>query len=188
MPFGSAYIINNLSIDPKHLTVLFFLTGVSSIVIMPLVGRLSDKIDKFKLFTIGSLVAVIMINIYTNLPPIPLWQLITINIILFMGIMSRMIPSTTLTSAIPETKDRGAFMSLNGSLQQMAGGIAAVSAGLIVTQKTKTSPLENYPVLGIVVSVVILVCLFFVYRVSVMVKKKIATKEVKPDQVPVMAE
>jgi Na+/melibiose symporter-like transporter len=105
-----------------------------------------------------------------------------------MGIMSRMIPSTTLTSAIPEMKDRGAFMSFNGSLQQMAGGIAAVSAGLIVTQKTKTSPLENYPVLGIVVSVVILVCLFLVYRVSVMVKKKIATKEVKPDQVPVMAE
>ena len=188
MPFGSAFVINNLGIAPEHLTLLFFLTGISSIIIMPLVGRLSDKIDKFKLFTIGSIVAIVMINIYTNLPPVPLWQLISINILLFMGIMSRMIPSTTLTSAIPEMKDRGAFMSLNGSLQQMAGGIAAVSAGLIVTQKTKTSPLENYPILGIVVSVVIIICLFFVYRVSVMVKKKIATKEVTPDQVPVTAE
>jgi predicted MFS family arabinose efflux permease len=27
MPFGSAFVINNLGIDPKHLTLLFFLTG-----------------------------------------------------------------------------------------------------------------------------------------------------------------
>ncbi len=40
-----------------------------------------------------------------------------------MGIMSRMVPSTILATAIPDMKDRGAFMSINSSLQQMAGGI-----------------------------------------------------------------
>jgi predicted MFS family arabinose efflux permease len=187
MPFGSAYVINNLNISPDHLTLLFLCTGIASIVIMPLVGRLSDKIDKFKLFTIGSVIAIVMILIYTNLPPIPLWELIAINVVLFMGIMSRIIPATTLTSAIPELRDRGAFMSINASLQQMAGGIAAVSAGLIVTQQTKTSPLQNYHILGFVVSIVIILCLFLVYRVSVMVKQRIATKQVQPTQVPVAA-
>jgi hypothetical protein len=43
---------------------------------------------------------------------------------MMMGIMSRMIPSSALTSAIPEMADRGAFMSINASLQQIAGGIA----------------------------------------------------------------
>ena len=63
-------------------------------------------------------------------------------------------------------------MSINSSLQQMAGGIAAIFAGLIVVQKTKTSPLEHYDTLGYVVSAVILICIYFLYRVSVLVKAK----------------
>jgi predicted MFS family arabinose efflux permease len=184
MPFGSAYVINNIHIDPKDLTSLFLATGLASIAIMPLVGRLSDRFDKFKLFTAGTVIAIIMVTIYTNLPPVPLWQVMVINVIMFMGIMSRMIPATTLTSAIPEMRDRGAFMSINASLQQMAGGIAAVCAGLIISQKTKTSPLEHYNILGYVVATVSIICLFLVYRVSVMVKKKITTKEVNPNEVP----
>ena len=187
MPFGSAFAINNVHIAPENLTILFFVTGVASIVIMPLVGRLSDKINKFTLFAIGSSISILMVLIYTNLGVIPLWQLLVINVILFMGIMSRMIPAGALTTAIPEMRDRGAFMSLNGSLQQMAGGIAAISAGFIVTQQSKTSPLEHYNILGIAVATVILICLFFVYRVSVLVKDQFAKKEIKTEQaVPVV--
>jgi predicted MFS family arabinose efflux permease len=113
-----------------------------------------------------------MILNYTNLVPVPMWQVVVINMIMFMGIMSRIIPATALTMSIPDMKDRGAFMSVNSSLQQMAGGIAALFAGLIVTQKDKTSPLEHYGILGIVVSVVIVISIFLIYRVSIMVKKK----------------
>jgi len=172
MPFGSAYLINNINITQQELPMVFMFTGLASIVIMPLVGKLSDRVDKFMLFTGGSVLAIILILIYTNLGPIPLWQVIVVNMVLFMGIMSRMIPATTLTMSVPDVKDRGAFMSVNASLQQMAGGIAALSAGLIVTQETKSSPLENYDILGIVVSVMIVVCIFFVYKVSELVKAK----------------
>lgn len=101
-----------------------------------------------------------------------MWQVVVINMIMFMGIMSRIIPATALTMSIPDMKDRGAFMSVNSSLQQMAGGIAALFAGVIVTQKDKTSPLEHYGILGIVVSVLIVISIFLIYRVSIMVKKK----------------
>ena len=171
MPFGSAYLINNIHITQEELPLVFMFTGLASIVIMPLVGKLSDQFDKFTIFAGGSILAIIMILIYVNLSPIPLWQIVVINMILFMGIMSRMIPATTLTMSLPDIKDRGAFMSVNASLQQMAGGIAALCAGLIVTQETKSSPLLHYDTLGVVVSVLIVICIFFVYRVSQMVKK-----------------
>ena len=93
-------------------------------------------------------------------------------ILLMMGIMSRMIPSTALTSAIPGIADRGAFMSINSSLQQLAGGVAALISGLIVTQKTKTSPIEHFDILGYVVAGVIICCIFFVYRMYVYVQAK----------------
>lgn len=172
MPFGSAYLINNIKITQAELPMVFMLTGVASIIMMPLIGKLSDKVDKFMVFSAGSALAIVLILIYTNLSPVPLWEVVVLNMILFMGIMSRMIPATTLTMSIPDMKDRGAFMSVNSSLQQVAGGIAALCAGLIVTQETKSSPLQHYDTLGLVVSVMVLICGIFVYRVNVMVKKK----------------
>src|SRR3954447_16845652 len=42
MPFGSAFAINNLKITQEQLPIMFMVSGVSSLVIMPLVGRLAD--------------------------------------------------------------------------------------------------------------------------------------------------
>lgn len=172
MPFGSAFAVNNLGVLQTELPLIFMLTGVSSLIFMPLVGKLSDRYDKFKIFAIGSVWAVIFTLIYTNLSVTPLYAIITLNILLFMGISSRMIPSATLTSAIPNLQDRGAFMSINSSLQQIAGGVATMLAGLIIVQKDKNSPLENYPILGIIGSVFILMTVWFIYRVYRIVKNK----------------
>lgn len=171
-PFGSAFLVNNIHISQLELPMVFFFTGLSVLFIMPIIGKLSDKVNKFWLFTGGSILSVIMIVIYTNLDPIPLWQIVVINMILFMGIMSRMVPATTLNTGIPEMKDRGAYMSVTSSLQQIAGGIAAVCAGFIVHQKTKTSPLENYDILGYVIAVITLCSIVLMWRVSQLVKSK----------------
>jgi len=177
MPFGSAFAINNLHITPKQLPVLFMVAGVSTLIVMPLVGKLSDKVDKFKIFVAGSVWMVIVVIAYTNLSVTPLWLVIIFNILMMIGIMSRMIPSGALTTSIPVMQDRGAFMSINASLQQIAGGIAAAIGGMIVVQHDKFSPLEHYNTLGYVVSAVTVVAIFLVYRVDVLVKKKL--KETK---------
>lgn len=177
MPFGSAFAINNLKITQDDLPLIYMITGIASLVIMPIVGRLSDKFDKFKVFAFGTGWAIVMTVIYTNLPPVPLWAILIINILLFAGIMSRMIPSTSLMTAIPQMQDRGAFMSINSSLQQIAGGIASIVAGFIIVQKDRYSPLENYPTLGVISVVIMLICLWLVYKVNVIVKHKIGPKQ-----------
>lgn len=170
MPFGSAYAVNNLEVSQQQLPIIFMVSGISSLIVMPMIGRLSDKIEKFNLFAFASVWMVVMVLIYTNLPVVPLWLIIIFNVLMMMGIMSRMVPATTLTSAIPKMQDRGAFMSINSSLQQIAGGIASFVAGLIVVQKDNFSPLQNYDVLGVVVSVVSLSCIYMVYRVNKLAK------------------
>lgn len=172
MPFTSAFLVNNVKIAQSQLPVIFFLTGIASIIIMPVIGKLSDRYSKFLLFTIGSVIASVMIIVYTNMTPLPLWQVTIINVILFMGIMSRMVPATALNSAIPDQADRGAYMSVSSSLQQLAGGTASLFAGLVVVQKTKESPIENFDILGYVMVALIMGCLYFLYRVSKVVKEK----------------
>ena len=165
MPWGSAYSVNNIGIDQKSLPLMFMIVGIATFAIMPIVGILSDRFNKFVIFTCSSIWMVITVLIYTQLPHVSLWVLILVNVLMMMGIMARMVPSQALTASIPEMKDRGAFMSVNSSLQQMAGGIAALIGGWIVKQKNELSPLENFDWLGYLVVVVILLNIFFTYRV-----------------------
>ena len=179
-PFGSAFLVNNIHISHLELPMVFFCTGLSVLFIMPIVGKLSDKVSKFKLFAAGSILSMIIIIIYTNLGPVPLWQIVGLTMIMFMGIMSRVIPANTLNTAIPEMKDRGAYMSITSSMQQIAGGIAAVCAGFIVHQKTKTSPLENYDILGYVIACVTFCSILLMWRVNQMAKRReAAANEIK---------
>jgi predicted MFS family arabinose efflux permease len=171
MPWGSAYSVNNIGITQSDLPLLFMVVGVATFMIMPVVGMLSDRFNKFSIFTAASIAMVIAVLIYTQLPKVGLVTLILVNVFMMMGIMARMVPSQALTASIPEMKDRGAFMSINSSLQQMAGGIAALVGGSIVLQKTETSPLERFDILGYVVVCVILINILLTYRVFKFVKK-----------------
>jgi predicted MFS family arabinose efflux permease len=180
MPFGSAFAINNLHVTQHQLPLLFMVAGISTLVVMPLIGKLSDKADKFKIFTFASAWMVIMVLIYTNLSVTPLPIVIMFNVLMMAGIMSRMIPSSALITAIPVIQDRGAFMSINSSLQQIAGGIAAAFAGMIVVQKDKFSPLEHYNTLGYIIVVISAISVFLLYRVSSLVKSK--AKESRPQK------
>ncbi len=172
MPFSTAFIVNNIHIAQSQVAIIFFFTGIFSIIIMPIVGKLSDKYDKLMIFGIGTIIAIVMVVIYTHLSPVPIWLVIIVNIVLFIGIMSRMVPATALNSAVPDAYDRGAYMSINSSLQQFAGGIAALFSGLVVVQKSKNSPIENFDVLGYVMVVLMLMCFYFVFKVNVLLKKR----------------
>ncbi len=177
MPWGSAFAVNNLGVTYEQLPILFMVGGVSSLFIMPMVGKLSDQFDKFKIFTIAAVWMMIVVVIYTNLGHVPFWFIIFMNIVMMIGIMSRMVPAMALTTALPQMQDRGAFMSINSSLQQIAGGIAAAVGGMIVVQPTKTSPLQHYDTLGYVIVGIIIVSLIMVYRVSEIIKgRKLAAK------------
>jgi MFS family permease len=138
-----------------------------------MVGKLTDRYDKMKIFVVGSIWAMVLTLVYTNLSITPLWLIIILNILLFMGIMSRIIPSTAITLGVPEMADRGAFTSINSSLQQIAGGVATLLAGVIIVQKDNFSPLENYPVLGIIGVSVMMLTIWLLGRVNKIVNYKI---------------
>ncbi len=172
MPWGSAFAVNNVGISQKELPLLFMIVGISTFMIMPLIGILADKINKFQLFMIASLMMIGSVLVYVHLGETSLFVLIVVNIFMMGGIMARMVPSQALTTSVPEAKDRGAFMSINASLQQMAGGVAAMIGGKIVRQYSPSAPLMNFDLLGYVVIAVIIINIYLTYRVYDYVKSK----------------
>lgn len=167
MPFSSAFLVNNILIPEARLSEIFFITGCVSMFIGPYLGKFADRYGKYRLFVAGSMLSMIMVVIFTNLGPEPLWVVILTNIILFTGISSRMISSSALISGIPEIKDRGAYMGVNSSIQQVSGGVASFVAGLIVHQSAKNAPLQHFDTVGYVTvcsMVITMGMMFFINR------------------------
>ncbi len=179
MPFGSAFSTNNLGLTMDDLPIVYGVTGICSIMFGPLMGKLSDKIGKYPVFIIGTILAMIMVTFYTRLGVTPLWIVIALNVVLFAGISARMISSQALASAIPSPQDRGAYMSINSSIAQISGGIASAFAGMIVIQRPD-GILERYDVLGYVVLASMVIAAFLMYGVNQMVKRKLAEQNSKP--------
>lgn len=165
MPFGSAFSIHNLGLTMDQLPILYGVTGVSSIAFGPIIGKLSDKLGKYKVFTAGTLLSILIVSIYTHFGITPLWMVISMSVIMFIGISSRMISASALMSGIPEPKDRGAFMSISASVQQISGGIASAIAGMIVLQENN-GPLQRYDILGFVVAGTMVVSIIMMYFIN----------------------
>ena len=166
MPFGSAFTVHNLGIDILHLPTIYLVSGLFSIFTGPLVGRASDRFGKFPVFVFGSAVSVIMVLIYTHLGQVSLATVIVVNVLMFVGIFSRMIPSQALISAIPDPSQRGSFSAVSASLQQLSGGLGSVLAAAIIAQNADGT-LRHFDMLGYIVvatSLLSLVAMYFIQQ------------------------
>lgn len=89
--------------------------------------------------------------------------------------MSRMIPSSALMTAIPRPDDRGAFMSITSSLQQIAGGVASVIAGWIIVQEPG-GRLLHFDRVGYVSLVIMVLCAVLMWIINSRVEKELQPK------------
>jgi predicted MFS family arabinose efflux permease len=166
MPFGSAFTVHNLGIDILHLPTIYLVSGLFTIFIGPLVGRASDAFGKYPTFMFGSAMSVIMVLIYTHLGHVSLTTAIIVNVLMFVGIFSRMIPSQALISAIPDPSQRGSFSAVSASLQQLSGGLGSVLAAAIIAENPDGT-LRHFDRLGYIVvatSILSLVAMYFVQK------------------------
>jgi predicted MFS family arabinose efflux permease len=165
MPFSSAFTVNNLGISLHDLPVIYLVTGIATIFIGPLVGKAADAFGKLRVFFFGTAVMIVMVFIYTNLSTSTLLVVTLINVVLFVGIFSRMIPFQALMSQVPAQTQRGSFNSINASISQLAGGLASLVAGHIV-QQGADGRIHHYEVAGYVVVVTSVLASVLLWRIQ----------------------
>jgi len=165
MPFSSAFTVNNLGISLHDLPIIYLVTGIATIFVGPLVGKAADAFGKLRVFFIGTALTITMVLIYTNLTASTLLVVTVINVVLFIGIFSRMIPFQALMSQVPAQTQRGSFNAINASISQLAGGMASFVAGHIV-QQGADGKLHHYDVAGYVVVATSLLACFLMWRIQ----------------------
>jgi hypothetical protein len=88
-----------------------------------------------------------------------------INVVLFIGIFSRMIPFQALMSQVPVPTQRGSFNAINASVSQLAGGLASLVAGHIV-QQGADGRIHHYDIAGFVVVATSLTACVLLWRIQ----------------------
>lgn len=165
MPFSSDFTVNNLGIHLDHLWIIYLVTGIATIFVGPLVGKAADTFGRLRVYFIGTAIVIVMVTIYTHMQESTLVVVTAINVVLFIGIFSRMIPFQALMSQVPAPSQRGSFNAINASLSQLAGGLAAMVAGHIV-QKGADGKLHHYDIAGYVVIATALLAGFLLWRIQ----------------------
>lgn len=155
IPFIAPYMVGNVGLSEKQLALIYLTGGSCTLVFSPWVGKMADKYGRLKIFTIFGFLVLIPIITITNLMPVPLWMVLLIAGVFFTFSNGRMVPSTTMETAIIKPENRGSYMSIRSSVQQLASGVAAFIAGLIITEGPSTfgpqaKALHNYQYVGMI--------------------------------------
>ncbi|MEX2230954.1 MAG: MFS transporter [Cyclobacteriaceae bacterium] len=172
IPFVATYMVGNVGFSEGEIAYIYLVGGVCTLLFSPWVGRMADKHGRLRIFTIFGSLVIIPIIIITNLTPVPLVVALTISAIFFIFSNGRMVPSTTMETAIIRPEVRGSYMSIRSSVQQLTSGLAAFIAGLIITEQPslfdpKAKALVNYDYVGIIAVFFSLVSLYVARKLTV---------------------
>lgn len=171
IPFLAAYMVGNVGFSVDHLQYIYMVGGALTIFFSPWVGKMADKHGRLKIFTIFGLLAIIPLVLITNLPPVPLWQALVVTGLFFIFSNGRMVPSTTMETALVKPENRGSYMSIRSSVQQLTAGLASYLAGLIITEKPsafgEVKALVNYQYVGLIAVFFSLVALYISRKLKV---------------------
>lgn len=155
IPFLAPYMVGNVGFSEHELAYIYLIGGGLTIFFSPWVGKMADKHGRLKIFTVFGSLVIIPIILITNMPPLPLWAALIVSGIFFIFSNGRMVPSTTMETAIIHPENRGSYMSIRSAVQQLTSGLAAFIAGLIIQEKPSTfsagaKALVNYEYVGLI--------------------------------------
>ena len=150
IPFIAPSFIANLGLDPGvGLPITYMVGGIATAFTTPLIGMLSDRIDRLWLLAVMSGLAVVTVLIVTRLGPTSV-GMASLMMALFMVTMSgRFSPAMTMITNAVDARYRGGFMSVNSALQQAASAGASMLAGTFVP-RAPDGHLAGMPTLGYV--------------------------------------
>lgn len=149
VPFLAPSFIANVGLNEAvQLPLAYAAGGVATALSTPLVGWLSDRMDRLKLLAIMSAAAIVVVFFITRLGPSSV-VVAGLMMALFMVTMSgRFAPALTMVTNAVEARYRGGFMSVHSALQQAASGAANILAGFFVSRDAATGRLLGLPTVG----------------------------------------
>jgi predicted MFS family arabinose efflux permease len=166
IPYITVYAVSNIGIAPPEIPIIYLVGGTATLFTARRIGHWADLAGKAAVYRRVAVAATLPLLVVTHLGAVPLWAWVGCTTAFFVLVSGRMIPAMTIITSAAQPRLRGTFMSLNGTVQSLAMGLATMLAGFIVTQDG-AGHLVGYRQVGYVAVCANLLAIWFVGRIVV---------------------
>ncbi len=123
VPNISGFVQHNLGYPREKLSTLYLVGGTLNLAVIPIAGRLSDRIGAASVNVVGTVVFVVATVLCFLVPP--LLPVVPLFALFMMSNGMRMVPLNALFSRVPAPERRASFMSANSAVQHFASALGA---------------------------------------------------------------
>ena len=164
IPYITVYAVNNVGIAQSDIPIVYLVGGSATFVSARLIGHWADKYGKVEVYRRVALLATLPLLAVTHAGHLPLGIWLIFSTTFFVLTSGRMIPAMAVIASAAQPKLRGTFMSLNGTMQSLAMGLATTLAGFL-TGLDSSGKIVGYPLVGYVAVVANLLAIWFSARI-----------------------
>ncbi len=158
IPFINPYIEFNKGFSKEMIPMIYLVGGIASLFAAIYLGRVSDSVGKLPVFSWSVFLSLFMVLVITAMPNVHFSLVLGFFAIWFMLATGRAVTAQAMISEVVTQEQRGSYMSINGSVQQLGSGIAALAAGAIVITD-ETGKILHYNWVGYLSILVLIVSL-----------------------------
>jgi len=143
IPYITLYTQSTAGLRPEHIPYIYLCGGSATLLSSRWFGRATDRFGKLPTFRIMAVLVVLPLVAMTLVRGVPVWAVICVSTLFFVGMNGRMIPGMAILTAAANPQLRGTFMTLNSAVQSAAMGLAALVGGLLISRDAQ-GMVQNY--------------------------------------------
>jgi predicted MFS family arabinose efflux permease len=164
IPYITVYAVKNVGIAQQDIPFVYLAGGSATFISARLIGHWADKYGKVEVYRWVAVLATLPLLVITHVGALPLSLWLLCTTAFFVLTSGRMIPAMAIIASSAQPKLRGTFMSLNGTMQSLAMGLATTLAGFL-TSLDDGGRIVGYPLVGYVAVAANLIAVWFAARI-----------------------
>ena len=132
IPYITLYAVGNVGISQLDIPLVYLTGGLATLMSARFVGLWADRYGKVKIYRWVALLATIPLVLVTHVVDVTLGIWLFCSSSFFVLVSGRMIPAMAIITSAAQPALRGTFMSLNGTVQSLAMGLATTLSGFMI--------------------------------------------------------
>jgi predicted MFS family arabinose efflux permease len=137
IPYISPYMVANVGLSEKQLTLIYLIGGGVTIFSSPLVGKCTDLFGRKMVMLVMYFFSLIPLYFMTHLNSVSIVYALSISTLFFFFISGRMIPTMTNLSLLAPNQERTSLMALAAATQNFTASLAALIASRIMDKNSE---------------------------------------------------
>lgn len=147
IPYIAPALVANTRLTNADLPYIYFVGGAVTLLTRPYIAKMTDTYPHAQVLTTLTLSSFIPIVLVTHTPEVGLFWHLCIAALFFIFVSSCSIPCSAMVTASCQPELRGRVMAFNAAVQNLGTGLAAFTAGLLLT-KDSSGHILHYDWIG----------------------------------------